>query len=74
VYYYATLINSGQGGTQVEVRLYANSQSYATSGGWAIYSGTTNGYNLVDMFYTSGSYASASAPSTGGQTARFYGP
>ena len=73
VYYYATLISVEQGGTQVEVRLYANSQSYATSGGWAIYSGTTGGYNLVDMFYTSGNYASTSAPNTGGNTARIYG-
>lgn len=73
MYYYAYTINAEQGGTQVEVRLYANSQSYSIPGGWAIYASTTPGYNIVDMFYTSGSYASTSAPNTGGQTARLYG-
>lgn len=52
VYYYATTVSS-QDNTNVELRLYANSQSYVSSGGWAMYIGTTtNNYDLVDMYKT----------------------
>lgn len=44
--------------------MYANSDSYAVSGGWALYSGTTPGYTFVDMYQASGSYSSSSAPSS----------
>jgi hypothetical protein len=52
VYYAATLINAEQANTQVQIRLYANSQSFDNNAGWAIYISTTsNTYNLVDMYY-----------------------
>ena len=49
--------------TTVEIRAYANSQSYATSDGWALFRGSTSAYTMVYMYYTSGSYSSTSAPS-----------
>lgn len=73
-YYYANTIGSEQGGTQVQVRLYANTQAYAVTGGWAIYSGTTGGYNMKDMYYFHNTgYDSTSAPSPTVYTARLYG-
>lgn len=73
VYYYANTINADQGGTQVEVRIYANTQAYAVSGGWPYYSGTSPGYNMVDMYYTYNTgYSSTSSPSPPGYTARLY--
>ena len=52
VYYYATTTSS-QDNTNVELRLYANSQPYASSGGWAMYIGTTTtNYDIVDMYKT----------------------
>ena len=49
-------------GTAVEIRAYANSQSYATSDGWALFRGSTSGYTMVYEYYTSGSHSSTSAP------------
>lgn len=58
----------------METRLYANAQSYAVSGGWCIYCGTTGGYDLVDMYYTyDWSYASPNGPSVTNRYAKIYG-
>ena len=44
---------TAQSNTNVELRLYVNSQSYACSGGWAMYFGTTTAYyDIVDMYKT----------------------
>ena len=62
LYYRANTINGESSATTVEVRVYANSQSYATSGGWALFRGTTGSYNLADVYFTSGSWSSTSSP------------
>ena len=62
-YFVGTTPSSSFTGTTVEIRAYANSQSYAGSDGWALFRGSTSGYTMVYMYYTSGSHSSTSAPS-----------
>lgn len=73
IYYYAYTISSDQAGTQVEVRIYANSQAYASSGGWPFYYGTTPGFTIRDTYYISNTgYSSTSGPPSSYSVTRLY--
>ena len=61
-YFLATTPNNNVASTAVELRVYANSQAYASSDGWALVRGTTGGYTMAAIYYSSGSHSSTSAP------------
>ena len=65
-YYWARNVNGEQGGTQVEIRVYANSDSYQTSGGWVLMRKTaTNSLTLGTMDVQSGSNSNTNTPNYG---------
>ena len=67
VHYYATNLNAEQGSTVVSVRAYANADSYATSGGWQLFYGTTtNSVTLPANVVYSGTNSNQNAPNYAG--------
>jgi hypothetical protein len=51
----------------VQLRVYANSDAYSSSGGWMIFYGTSNSYNMTQQYFASAtSYnVNNSAPNLG---------
>lgn len=71
-YFTASTGGSNFQSSTAEIRAYANSQSYATSDGWALFRGSTAGYSIVEMHYTSGTHSSTSAPSVSYSTSELF--
>lgn len=74
VYYRVRTWASSVQGAKVEVRIYANSQSYSLSGGWALYTSSTAAYNTFEVYYTQnlGYSSNGNAPAVPTNTSQMF--